>query len=253
MELTVENLTKSFEAPKGVFFPSKMKILALNRVSFRLEEGKSLGIVGESGSGKTTLAKILAGFYRADSGQAAFGGHDLLSIDRKSRSKLVQMVFQDPFSSLNPKLLLGTQIFEALRIMGEADVHGKACELMAAVGLSEKDFKRYPHQLSGGQRQRFAIARALAADPKLLLADEPVSSLDIAVQAQIINLLNKLRREKKFTQVVIAHDLAVVANLCDHVIVMKDGEIVETAPVRRLLETPKSPYTQKLLAAIPTV
>jgi len=253
MDLIVENLEKSFDVPSHFFNRGGTKIRAVKNVSFKLEMGQSLGVVGESGSGKTTLAKILAGFYPADRGTASFGSFDLLQSNRKRRSEVVQMIFQDPFASLNPKLLLGTQIDEALRVRGHANVHEKAADLMNSVGLSPKDLKRYPHQLSGGQRQRFAIARALAADPKLLLADEPVSSLDIAVQAQILNLLNDLRSKKGFSLIVISHDVAVVANLCEKILVMKEGEIVEENSVEAILKNPQEAYTQKLLAAIPAL
>ncbi len=253
MKLTVEQISKSFHVANRLGLGPRRSVHALKNVSLVLEEGQSLGIVGESGSGKTTLAKILAGFLSPDSGTASFGENNLLTLPRIQRAHLVQMVFQDPFASLNPKLLLSTQIFEALKVMGETSIAKTAAELMKEVGLSETDLGRYPHQLSGGQRQRFAIARALAAKPKLLLADEPVSSLDIAVQAQILNLLNRLRQERKFSQIVISHDVAVVANLCDSIIVMKEGEVIETNATSKLLTTPQHPYTQRLLAAIPTV
>jgi ABC-type dipeptide/oligopeptide/nickel transport system ATPase subunit len=160
------------------------------------------------------------------------------------------MVFQDPFASLNPKLPLGTQLTEAIASSDREEI---ARQWMSDVGLSTDFLRRYPHQLSGGQRQRFAIARALAAEPKLLLADEPVSSLDLSVQAQIINLLNSLREKKRFTQVVISHDLAVIANTCDRVIVMNDGNVVETGAVEKILSAPAHPYTQRLLSVFPVV
>lgn len=208
-----------------------------------------MGIVGESGSGKTTLAKILAGFIQADSGTVFFNDLNLLNMDRKNRAKHVQMVFQDPFSSLNPKLILKTQIFEAISDNKERN----AQQLMDDVGLPHSFLGRYPHQLSGGQRQRFAIARALAAQPNILLADEPVSSLDLAIQAQIINLLNNIRQKRNITMVVISHDLAVVANMCEHVLVMKDGEMMELGPINDVLFKPQNSYTKKLLEAVPTI
>ncbi|MCG3203380.1 MAG: Oligopeptide transport ATP-binding protein OppF [Elusimicrobia bacterium] len=222
--------------------------MAVDAVSFELKQAESLGIVGESGSGKTTLSKILAGFLTADSGSAFLGPHDLLTMSRLKRASVVQMVFQDPFASLNPKLLLKTQLKEALKMPlkgGES--------LMEDVGLPLDFLNRYPHQLSGGQRQRFAIARALAANPKLLLADEPVSSLDISVQAQIINLLNDLRMKWKFSQIIISHDLAVIANTCDHILVMKEGRSVEQGTVESVLKSPQSAVTQSLIEAIPVL
>ncbi len=246
MSLKIQNVNKAFRIERGLFMESAGDVKALNNVSVEIDEGKSLGIVGESGSGKTTLAKILSGFLTADSGTATFLGHDLLTLPRLRRAKLVQMVFQDPFASLNPKLLLGTQL-------GEAVVRGgtSARQLMKDVGLPLDYLKRYPHQLSGGQRQRFAIARALAMEPQLLIADEPVSSLDISIQAQIINLLNELRAKKKFTLAVISHDLAVIANLCERAVVMKNGEVVEEGPVKQVLTKPKAEYTKRLLEAVP--
>lgn len=247
MKLTVSHLVKSFPISKGFFLGVQGEVRAVNDVGFEVEQGQSLGIVGESGSGKTTVAKILAGFIKADGGTAIFGEADLLKLQRCERAALVQMVFQDPFASLNPKLLLRTQLGEAIR----SDVSADA--LMRDVGLPPEFLKHYPHQLSGGQRQRFAIARALAAEPRLLLADEPVSSLDISVQAQIINLLNALRQKKGFTQVLISHDLAVIAHTCDSVLVMRDGNAVEYGPVESVLQNPQAAYTKRLIAAVPTL
>ena len=252
-ELVVTNLSKFFAAERGLLFGRADPVRALRGVSFKLARGRSLGIVGESGSGKTTLAKILAGFYAADEGSATLGGDDLLAMGRKRRARLVQMVFQDPFGSINPKLLLGTQLRDALHPEKSTDKPVDALALMADVGLSGDHLARYPHQISGGQRQRFAIARALAAHPQLLIADEPVSSLDLSVQAQIINLLNALRASRGFSQIVISHDLAVIANTCDSVIVMKSGEAVESGSVDQILSRPSHPYTQRLLAAAPSV
>ncbi|MCB4755778.1 MAG: ATP-binding cassette domain-containing protein [Elusimicrobia bacterium] len=251
MILQINNLSKSFEIQSGPFFRTTGKIHAVKKMSVTVNEGESLGVVGESGSGKTTFAKILAGFLTPETGSATLGSYDLLQLKRKERAHMVQMVFQDPFASLNPKLLLGTQLYEAMKEKKEREE--AALPLIKDVGLSPDTLKRYPHQLSGGQRQRFAIARALAAEPKLLLADEPVSSLDLSVQAQIINLLNSLRQKRRFTQIVISHDLAVIANLSDHVIVMKEGEVVEEGPVGKILSSPEHATTQRLLEALPTL
>ncbi len=275
MKLVVRSLTKKFPINRGFFLGVKGVLRAVDDVSFELEPGQSLGIVGESGSGKTTISKLLAGFLTADSGEATLGEHDLLKLDRHARARLVQMVFQDPFASLNPKLLLRTQLSEAIHpdragnsSPRQAFGRGRGSptenrdpgqklagmtRLMQDVGLPPEFLDRYPHQLSGGQRQRFAIARALAAGPQLLLADEPVSALDISVQAQIINLLNKLRAEKKFSQILISHDLAVIANTCDTMLVMKDGKVVERGFVEKVLDQPEHPYTKRLIAAVPTL
>lgn len=247
MKLKINNITKIFPIDSGALFGAKGFVRAVDNVSVDVNQGESLGIVGESGSGKTTLSKILAGFIAADAGSVTFGEHNLLALNRHERAKLVQMVFQDPFASLNPKLLLITQLREAV-ISAETD---RLRQLMQDVGLPPEFLKRYPHQLSGGQRQRFAIARALAAEPLLLLADEPVSSLDISIQVQIVKLLNALREKKNFTQILISHDLAVVANTCEQVLVMKDGQAVESGPVNQVLTHPNHPYTQQLLTAVP--
>lgn len=251
MTLEIDSITKTFAVKSRVFRAESRSLVAVDGVSASVEDGGSLGIVGESGSGKTTLAKIIAGFYRPDAGAVRLAGENLAGVDRRRRAGLVQMVFQDPFASLNPKLILSTQIIESFSEGSRADRERRAARLMADVGLTAEFLHRYPHQLSGGQRQRFAIARALAKSPRVLLADEPVSSLDLSVQAQIINLLNDLRRARGFTLVVISHDLAVIANLSDRVAVMKDGRIVERGTVKNVLLDPKEAYTKRLLAAAP--
>lgn len=245
MSLELTNISKTFHVSSSLLMGKKKEIRALQSISFKVNEGESLGIVGESGSGKTTLAKILAGFEKADEGQALFYGKDILNLGRKEKAAVVQMVFQDPYASLNPKLILRSQLEEALSESASIE------DLMNDVGLSSEFLQRYPHQLSGGQRQRFAIARALAKTPSLLIADEPVSSLDLSVQAQIINLLNDLKKKKKFTLVMISHDLPVVAHLTDHTIVLKSGKIVEGGTTKKVLQHPSEEYTQRLLAATP--
>jgi peptide/nickel transport system ATP-binding protein len=250
VSLVVDNLMKTFH--REAFFGKGAPVIAVNRVSFTLAPGESLGIVGESGSGKTTLSKILAGFLSADAGTATLAGENLAALTRVERARRVQMVFQDPFGSINPKLLLGVQLKEALA-PAAGDKDARAAALMKDVGLSPDQLRRYPHQISGGQRQRFAIARALAAEPRLLLADEPVSSLDLSVQAQILNLLNALRKARGFSQIVISHDLAVIANTCERVLVMKDGAVVESGPVDEVIGRAQHPYTRRLIAAAPTL
>jgi len=253
MSLKIHNLSKTFHLATGPFLATKKSIQAVKKVSVEIEEGQSLGVVGESGSGKTTLAKILAGFVASDEGDVQLGTTSLLDMNRFDRSRVVQMVFQDPLASLNPKLLIGTQILEALIVNQDSSPQTTAVALLKDVGLPEEFLKRYPHQISGGQRQRVAIARALSIHPKVLLADEPVSSLDLSVQAQIINLLNRLRKEHGFTQIVISHDLAVIANLCSTTIVMKEGEVVEAGPTDKLLQQPTHTYTQRLLDVAPLI
>ncbi len=251
MELKVENLKKRFERRPFLGWGVAHGVQAVDGVSFSVPSGQALGIVGESGSGKTTVLKLLAGFESADSGSATLDGQSLFSLRMRERAKLLQMVFQDPFASLNPKLLLRTQLEEALRVSSPTDIASRSESSMNDVGLLPAFLARYPHQLSGGQRQRFALARALAANPKILLADEPVSSLDIAVQAQIINLLNELRQRHGFGMVLISHDVAVIVNTCERMIVMKDGQIVEEGNVEKIIAKPSHPYTQRLLAAVP--
>lgn len=249
----MRDITMTYQVPAGPFGLSRRAFRALDSVSVDCPEGGSLGLVGESGSGKTTLAKIAAGFLSPDAGTATLGGTDLLSLDGLERARTVQMVFQDPFSSLNPKLILSLQLNEALRLRNAAGNRVRAASLMEQVGLSPDVLSRYPHQLSGGQRQRFAIARALAAQPRLLIADEPVSSLDLSIQAQIINLLNALRASEGFTLVVISHDLSVVRHLCEAVAVMEAGRIVESGATAAFLRAPAHPYSQRLVRSAPAV
>jgi ABC-type dipeptide/oligopeptide/nickel transport system ATPase subunit len=222
-------------------------------VSLELNSGECLGLVGESGSGKTTLAKMIAGFESPNQGTVLLGERDAASIPHRERSRIVQMVFQDPFSSLNPKLHLRTQLREGMETHGFDNIAGRLTKLMEDVGLDPSFLDRYPHQLSGGQRQRFAIARALSLEPKIILADEPVSSLDVTIQAQIIALLKRLRTERRYTMVVISHDLAVVGQLCDSVLVLKGGGVVEYGPMTQLLSAPSAAYTQALLRATPVL
>jgi peptide/nickel transport system ATP-binding protein len=240
MELIVAGVEKNFK-----------RLKAVDRVSLTLPAGQALGIVGDSGSGKTTLLKILAGFETADAGSATVGGRALFSMPMRERARLMQMVFQDPFASLNPKLLLRTQLEEALRVASIENISARMASAMSDVGLPPTFLSRYPHQLSGGQRQRFALARALATSPKILLADEPVSSLDIAIQAQIINLLNELRQRHGFGMLLISHDVAVIVNTCERMIVMKEGRVVEEGEVATIVERPSHPYTRQLLEAVP--
>lgn len=253
MKLEVMNVSKSFERPGSILFQKGEKTQAVKNVSFSISDGESLGLVGESGSGKTTLAKMIMGFLKPTEGSVLLDSQEVSTFTRAQRARKIQMVFQDPFASVNPKLLLHTQLEEGMKAAGLADTFRKATQLMVDVGLPPEFLSRYPHQLSGGQRQRFAIARALSMEPELLIADEPVSSLDLTVQAQIIKLLNSLREKRNFMLLIISHDLAVIAHLCEKALVLKEGALVEQGPIQSLLKTPKTDYVHRLVQATPTV
>ncbi|OHV77048.1 ABC transporter ATP-binding protein [Rhizobium sp. LCM 4573] len=229
---------------------------ALDGVSFDLQPGETMAVVGESGSGKSTLARCLLRLEEADSGQALWKGRDLLSMSRKELFGLrrqIQMVFQDPTQSLNPRMSVYELISEAWvihpEILPKAQWRERVDELLAQVGLLPEHARRYPHQFSGGQRQRIAIARALALEPQLIICDEAVSALDVSIQAQVIALLDKLRRELKIAFIFIAHDLPVVRDFADHVMVMKSGKVMELGTAREIFENPRQDYTRRLLAA----
>ncbi len=227
---------------------------AVDGVDLDLARGEALALVGESGSGKSTLALALAGLRPTDRGEITFDGRRLPARRSRADQRRIQMVFQDPYSSLNPRLTVGGMLRELLKVHhivpnGAAETYSK--ELLTLVGLGEDALRAYPRQFSGGQRQRVAIARALALRPQILVADEPVSALDVSVQATILNLLRDLRGELGLTLLLISHNLAVVRHLCDRVAVMYLGRIVEVAPTERLFADPRHPYTKGLLAAIP--
>jgi len=229
---------------------------AARDVSIDLHSGETLGIVGESGSGKSTLARCIVRLINAEQGEILFRGTDLQPLSRKDmrqyRSK-IQMVFQDPFASLNPRSTVGRIISDGPRILGakSLDAEKRAREMLELVGLDERAFDRYPHEFSGGQRQRIGIARALALDPQILVADEPVSALDVSIQAQILDLLSDIRDRLQLSMIFITHDLRVAAQVCDRIAVMKLGEIVEQRDASTLFANPEHPYTQELLAAVP--
>jgi peptide/nickel transport system ATP-binding protein len=235
----------------------KRVLKAVDQVSLSLAPGETLGIAGESGCGKSTLAKLLTGLLPPDSGTIRFTGTDLQQLQQEQQRRFrrsVQMIFQDPFSSLNPRLRIGDAIAEPLLIHGlanRADCRSMTTALMEQVGLSPELHDRFPHEFSGGQRQRIGIARALAPQPAVLVADEPVSSLDISIQAQIINLLLELKHHQGLTMVVISHDLAVLRHMSDRIAVMYLGALVELAPAGELFRRYRHPYTEALLAAIP--
>ena len=256
--LRVSNLTKHFSAGRGGFFSGKRGVVrAVEDVSFSVARGETLAIVGESGCGKTTLGRLILRLIEADHGRIEIAGTDIRTLDDTAMRKLrrrLQIVIQDPFGSLNPRMLIGRAIMEPLDIHAvgtNTERRARLAELLDLVGLPQDFANRFPHQLSGGQRQRVGIARALALETDLLVCDEAVSALDVSVQAQIINLLQKLKRERGLTYLFISHDIAIVRHIADRIGVMYLGELVEIAPRARLFSTPAHPYTQALLKSAP--
>jgi oligopeptide/dipeptide ABC transporter ATP-binding protein len=259
--LEIENLQVHFPLPQGIVDLLTRKprrvVKAVNGVSFKLEQGQTLGLVGESGCGKTTLSRAMLGLVEVASGRVCFDGNDVFSQNRTARLALrrrAQMVFQDPYASLNPKMTVGSTLAEVLRfhrICLSREVPARVAELMEMVGLSRELSVRKPSELSGGQCQRVGVARALAVNPDLLVADESVSALDVSIQAQILNLFLNLQQEMDLTMVFIAHDLGVVWHLCQTIAVMYLGRIVEIGASSEIFHTPRHPYTQALISAIP--
>jgi oligopeptide transport system ATP-binding protein len=256
--LEVRNLKVYFPIRTGVFRRHTGDVKAVDDVSFTIEPGTTVGLVGESGSGKTTIGRALLKLVPATEGEVIYEGKNVLPMsDEEFRPyrRRMQMIFQDPFGSLNPRLSIFQIIGEALEIhfreMTRAERRERVAELLRQVGLQPEMMERYPHEFSGGQRQRIGIARALAVKPAFIVCDEPVSALDVSVQAQIVNLLQDLQEELGLTYLFIAHDLAVVEHISDHVLVMYHGEIVESAPAGQIYESPQHDYTRKLLAAVP--
>jgi peptide/nickel transport system ATP-binding protein len=254
--LDVRNLVKEFPRKHGLFGRASF-VRAVDDVTFSIDEGETFGLVGESGSGKTTTGRCILRLIEPTSGQVEFRGENVLGFARARMQRArrqMQIVFQDPYSSLNPRMRAGTIVEEPLvihRIGTKAERRARAAELFQLVGLDPAHVTRYPHQFSGGQRQRIGLARALALNPSLVIADEPVSALDVSVQAQVINLLMDLQERLKLTYLFIAHDLRLVRHICDRVAVMYRGRIVEMGITEALFEAPAHPYTRALLSAIP--
>ncbi len=255
--LEVNHLQKFFPIRGGLLSRVVANVQAVNDVSFTVGRGEVVGLVGESGSGKTTVGRSLLRLIEPSSGEVKFEGVDVVKLNknemRKYRRKM-QIIFQDPFASLNPRMTVSDIIGEALTIHHLAQGVAKTeriASLLEKVGLRPESMRRYPHEFSGGQRQRIGIARALAVDPSFIVADEPVSALDLSIQAQVVNLIQDLQQEMGLTMLFIAHDLSVVEYLCDRVIVMYLGRIMEVAPAKELYLNPKHPYTEALLSAAP--
>ena len=252
--LVVENLVKRYTLPRESLFHPAPVVEALRGVSFTVRAGRSLGIVGESGSGKSTLARQVMALEAPTEGRVTLLGRDLHALSpgelRAARSDF-QMVFQDPYGSLDPRQRVGRIVAEPLIGVDAGAMRERVAESLDAVGLRAADADRYPHEFSGGQRQRIAIARALITRPKLIVADEPVSALDVSVQAQVLNLLADLQQQFGVTYLFISHDLAVVDHVCVEVAVMRAGRIVEYGPTDQVLQRPRHEYTRALLAAIP--
>ena len=257
--LEVRDLAMHFPLKKGILLQRQVgAVRAVDGVSFDVREGETLGLVGESGCGKSTTARLITRLLEPTAGTVTYQGRDITHHSRRGLLPLrreMQMIFQDPYSSLNPRQTVGSVIGEPFRIHGierhEARRKVRVQELMEQVGLNPEHYNRLPHQFSGGQRQRIGVARAIALKPKLVIADEPVSALDVSIQAQIINLLRQLQRDLGLTIVFIAHDLSVVRHMCDRVAVMYLGKIVELAEADELFAQPRHPYTGALLSAVP--
>jgi peptide/nickel transport system ATP-binding protein len=253
--LVAERVSRRYRLPRETVFGPAPIVRALSDVSFTLHAGKNLGIVGESGSGKSTLARLVMALERPDAGAVSFNGQDLAVLDalalRRARSGF-QMVFQDPYGSLDPRRTVAQTVAEPLAMLhgaSRAEQRERAREALDAVGLRASDLDKYPHEFSGGQRQRIAIARALITRPQLIVADEPVSALDVSVQAQVLNLMQDLQDRYRVTYLFISHDLGVVDLVCDEVLVLQHGVVVERGATREVFNRPQHEYTRTLLAA----
>jgi oligopeptide transport system ATP-binding protein len=255
--LDVRDLVKHFPVRGGVFSRTRAWVRAVDGVSFQLERGKTLALVGESGSGKTTTGRAILRLIEPTAGAVIFDGQDVTQLDRKglrALRKRVQIIFQDPYSSLNPRMTVLAVLSEAMAVHGlyaRAERRERVHALLQLVGLPPEAANRYPHEFSGGQRQRIGIARALAVEPELIVCDEPISALDVSIQAQILNLLEELQEKLGLTYLFIGHDLSVVRHISDHVAVMYLGRIVEMGATDQVFSTPIHPYTKALLSAVP--
>ena len=254
--LEVRHLSKTFARRKGLFGATSI-VRAVDDVSFSIERGETFGLVGESGSGKTTTGRCILRLIEPTGGEVLFDGRDVLTLSRgdlRRARRDMQIVFQDPYSSLNPRMRVADIVEEPLvihKLGSKAERRARVKELVRLVGLNPDHLQRYPHEFSGGQRQRIGLARALALNPSLIIADEPVSALDVSVQAQVVNLLMELQQRLKLTYLFIAHDLRLVEHICSRVAVMYLGRIVEMGDTAKLFASPQHPYTRALLSAIP--
>ncbi|CAM6796098.1 ABC transporter ATP-binding protein [Klebsiella michiganensis] len=257
--IEVNGLKKHFPLRDGLFGQQTGVLRAVDGVSFKIRRGTIFGLVGESGSGKTTVGRTLLGLYEKTAGSVKFRGQELAELPPRAMRALrpkIQLVFQDPYSSLNPRIRIGDAIGEAMlehKLCRRTELYDKTLEVMRICGLAPQHYNRFPHEFSGGQRQRIGIARALILNPDFIIADEPISALDVSIQAQIINLFSDLRDDHGVTFLFISHDLGVVEHLCDDVAVMYLGQLVETASRDALFSRPLHPYTRALLAAVPTL
>lgn len=256
--LQIEQLSRHYRLPRRQLWRAPASVVALDDISLQVQTGRSLGVVGESGSGKSTLARLIMALDQPTSGHIRLLGQDLSALtasELRAHRRHFQMVFQDPYGSLNPRQTVARTVAEPLEALGShaSERRERVAEVLGQVGLRSSDLDKYPHEFSGGQRQRIAIARALITRPRLIVADEPVSALDVSVQAQVLNLMQQLQQDSGVTFVLISHDLAVVQQLCQDVVVLHRGRIVERGSPEQLFTAPQHPYTSQLVQAVPRI